>query len=57
MAIIFKWIIERLSEASTWQGITVVASAVGVRIEPELAFQIGTTGASIFGLINMIKKG
>lgn len=57
MAAIFKWVIERLSEASTWQGITIVASAAGVRIEPELALQIATTGASVFGLINVIKKG
>ena len=57
MAALFKWIIERLSEASTWQGITIVASAAGVRIEPELALQIATAGASVFGLINVIKKG
>lgn len=57
MSAIFKWVIERLSEASTWQGITIVASAAGVRIEPELALQIATTGASVFGLINVIKKG
>jgi hypothetical protein len=57
MAALFKWVIERLSEASTWQGITVVVSAAGVRIEPELALQIATTGASVFGLINVIKKG
>lgn len=57
MTALFKWVVDRLSEASTWQGIVVFASAAGIRIEPELALQIATTGASIFGLINMVKKG
>lgn len=57
MAALFKWVIERLSEASTWQGIVVIATSAGARIEPELALQIATAGASVFGLINVIKKG
>jgi hypothetical protein len=54
---IIEWLLARLSEPSTWQGVTIVASAAGVRVEPDLVLQIATTGASIFGLINMIKKG
>ena len=54
---IIEWLLARFSEPSTWQGVTIVASAAGVRVEPDLALQIATTGASIFGLINMIKKG
>lgn len=52
-----EWLLERLGEASTWQGAAIVASAAGVKLEPDLALQIATTGASVFGLINMIKKG
>lgn len=52
-----EWALARLSEASTWQGITIVASAAGANLEPDMAAQIGTVGASIFGLINIIKKG
>lgn len=57
LKLILAWVVARLSEASTWQGITVIATAAGARIEPELALQIATTGASVFGLINVIKKG
>ena len=52
-----EWLLERLGEASTWQGVTIVASAAGANLEPALATQIATVGASVFGLINIIKKG
>jgi len=51
------WLLARLGEASTWQGVTIVASAAGANLEPELATQIASVGASVFGLINIIKKG
>lgn len=54
---IIEWLLARFSEPSTWQGVTVVASAAGVNMQPELATQIATVGAGIFGLINIIKKG
>jgi hypothetical protein len=54
---IIEWLLSRFSEPSTWQGVTVVASAAGVNMQPELATQIATVGAGIFGLINIIKKG
>lgn len=55
--IFLAWALARLSEASTWQGVTIVASAAGANLQPELATQIATVGASVFGLINIIKKG
>ena len=54
---IIEWLLARFSEPSTWQGVTIVASAAGVNMQPELATQIATVGAGIFGLINIIKKG
>lgn len=57
MKILLSWLLDRLKEPSTWQGITVVASAVGANIEPEVATQIASVGAGIFGLINIVKKG
>ena len=51
------WLLERLGEASTWQGVTIVASAAGASLQPEVASQIAEVGASVFGLINIIKKG
>ena len=54
---LIEWVLARFSEPSTWQGVTIVASAAGVNMQPELATQIATVGAGIFGLINIIKKG
>jgi hypothetical protein len=54
---IFNVILERLSENSTWRGLLLIATAVGVRLEPELQNQIITVGLSSVGLINVIRKG
>jgi len=50
-------ILERLSENSTWRGLLLIATAVGVKLNPELQTQIITTGLSAVGLINVIRKG
>ena len=55
--IFLSWLLERLGEPSTWQGVTIVASAAGASMKPEVASQIAEVGASVFGLINIIKKG
>jgi hypothetical protein len=57
MKILIDWALQRLSEASTWQGIVILLAATGVNIHPTMAAQIMTAGASVFGLINVIKKG
>lgn len=49
-------ILERLSENSTWRGLLLIATAVGVKLNPELQTQIITTGLSAVGLINVIRK-
>lgn len=54
---LINWTLQRLSEPSTWQGFVILLTATGVNIHPTLAAQIMTTGASIFGLINIVKKG
>ncbi len=51
-----KWIIERLGEASTWQGIATFAAAVGIALSPELWVEIGSAAAGIIGLVQMIKR-
>jgi hypothetical protein len=50
-------LLERLSENSTWRGIILIATAVGVKIEPELQEAILVAGLSLVGLINIIRKG
>lgn len=57
MGAFFDWIVDRLKEPSTWQGMTVIATTAGVTIEPQLALEIAKTGAAVFGLIYVIKKG
>jgi hypothetical protein len=50
-------ILERLSENSTWRGIILVATALGVQLEPELQNHIVAGGLALVGLINVIRKG
>lgn len=50
-------IIDRLSENSTWRGIILVATAVGVKLDPELQESIIAAGLGLVGLINVIRKG
>ena len=48
---------ERLSENSTWRGLILIATAVGVKLEPELQESIIVAGLSLVGLINVVRKG
>ena len=57
MKAIFAWVLERLSEPSTWQGLVTIVSAAGISITPDLALNIATAGASLVGIINVVKKG
>jgi hypothetical protein len=50
-------LLEKLSENSTWRGIILIATAVGVKIEPELQEAILVAGLGLVGLINVIRKG
>ena len=50
-------LLAKLSENSTWRGMILVATAVGVKIEPELQEAILVAGLSLVGLINIIRKG
>lgn len=50
-------ILERLSENSTWRGVILVATALGVQLEPELQNHIVAGGLALVGLINVIRKG
>jgi len=50
-------LIERLSENSTWRGVILVVTALGLRLEPELQNQIVAAGLSLVGIINIIRKG
>jgi hypothetical protein len=49
--------LERLSENSTWRGLILVATALGVQLDPELQNAILAAGLGLIGLINVIRKG
>lgn len=53
---ILKWIAARLKEPSSYQGIATILTAAGIFLSPELWLGIGTAGAAIVGLIQLIKK-
>jgi hypothetical protein len=51
------FVLDRLSENSTWRGLILVAVALGVKIEPELQNQIIAAGLGLVGTINIFRKG
>jgi hypothetical protein len=50
------YILDRLSENSTWRGLILVAVALGVKLEPELQNQIVAAGLGLVGTINIFRK-
>ena len=50
-------VLERLSENSTWRGLILVATALGLKLEPEMQTAILSAGLGVIGLINVIRKG
>ena len=51
-----KYILARLKEPSTWRGIFMFLTGVGISIEPAMYAQITTIGISIVGLIGILTK-
>ena len=47
-------IVDRLAEPSTWRGLFMIATAVGVAVSPEMETAIITLGMSIVGLIGVL---
>jgi hypothetical protein len=51
------YILDRLAENSTWRGIILVGTAIGLRLEPEHQEAIVAAGLSLVGVINIFRKG
>jgi hypothetical protein len=51
-----SYIIERLSENSTWRGIVMLLTAVGVQVDPAQSNAIIAAGLALIGLINVFRK-
>ena len=50
-------VLERLSENSTWRGLLLIATALGIKLDPELQNAILAAGLGAIGLINVARKG
>ena len=55
MKVPYKWIRARLSEPSTYRGITWLLTAVGITVNPPLAAAIAAVGMAAVGIIDAIK--
>lgn len=53
---ILDWVIARLSEKTTWYGVTALLTAAGVAVSPELKEAIGLAGVAVAGLIAVVTK-
>jgi hypothetical protein len=51
-----NWILDRLKEQSTWRGIILLATGLGVKLEPDMAEGIIALGLALVGMINIIRK-
>lgn len=51
-----QYIFERAKESSTWRGVILVLTALGVPIAPALADQIVTVGLGLAGLVGVISS-
>jgi hypothetical protein len=54
---ILNILLDRLAENSTWRGLILVATALGVQLEPELQNHIVAVGLGLVGAINVLRKG
>lgn len=50
------YLIERLSEPSTWRGLTALGIALGIKLHPAMQEAIISAGLAIIGLINILRK-
>jgi hypothetical protein len=52
-----QWVIDQLKQPSTWRGITMLITSMGIAIKPDLMEQIVVTGTAVAGLIGVLFKG
>ena len=55
MQVPYKWLRDRLSEPSTYRGLTWLLTAVGITVSPALAGAIAAAGMAVVGIIDSIK--
>ena len=48
------YVVDRAKEASTWRGVIMLLTAVGLNISPEMADAIISVGIAVAGLLGML---
>lgn len=48
------YLLDRLEEPSTWRGIVMLATALGLHLDPALADQIITAGVAVVGALGAL---
>lgn len=56
MSKILDYILNRGKESSTWRGLILIATALGVQLEPDQVAAIVSAGLSVVGLVNVFRK-
>ena len=51
-----NYILDRLTENSTWRGIILLATAIGLKLDPDQQAAILTAGLALVGAINVFRK-
>lgn len=51
------WLLARLGESSTWRGIILILTGLGITIDPDRIAAITAAGLAIVGLINVFRQG
>ena len=52
----WTWLKARLKEPSTYQGVTAIAGAIGVTVQPDMYESIAALMLAIIGVVQTIKK-
>ena len=52
-----SYILDRAKEPSTWRGVLLFLTAIGVPIAPAMADHIVTVGLALAGIVGMVTKG
>ena len=52
-----NYLLDRLNENSTWRGILLVLTALGVSLSPQNQEAITAAGLGLVGAINIFRKG
>lgn len=51
-----RYLLARLGESSTWRGLFMILTGLGIALQPEQIAAITTAGLSLVGLINVLRQ-